>query len=95
MYRDKNGKPISDPEKLKEFVNEYPNEYLKILKQQFENAIPESVLGNVKTEVKRKSWFSNKIKSIKFIYNGKEVNKLVPVDVEKVITELGIETKNS
>lgn len=89
VYRDSNGKQIMDP---KEFIKKYPDEYIKIMKQQFTNALPENA-GNI--SFKKQTNSNGELETIEFTYNDKRVNAKVPVDVKKVLEKLGVKTQKA
>ena len=82
VYRDKDGKQMTPVE----FAEKYPDEYLKIMSQQFNNAIPD-IAKDIQAEVLREN-NNGKVISVKFTYNNKVVNANAPVDVKEVLKRL-------
>ena len=89
FYRDPSGKIITQP---KEFIKKYPDEYIKILIQQFNNALPENT-GDI--SYKKQTNDKGELEKIEFTYNDKKVIGKVPVDVKKILKELGINTQKA
>lgn len=83
VYRDKDGKQMTPVE----FAEKYPDEYLKIMNQQFTNAVPD-IVKDIKAEINKDS--SGKILTVKFTYNGKEALGNAPVDVKEILRRLGL-----
>ncbi len=83
VYRDKDGKQMTPVE----FAEKYPDEYLKIMSQQFKNAVPDAV-NDITAELNKDA--SGKILSVKFTYKGKEVIGKAPVDVKEILKRLGL-----
>ncbi len=89
VYRDPKSKQIIDP---KEFIKKYPDEYIKIMLQQFNNALPENT-GEI--NYKKQTNDKGELEKIEFTYNDKKVVGKVPVDVKKILEKLGIKAQKA